>query len=182
MAFPFRFNLSPLSPPPLSSSPSSLLSLPSPPTSPLLLSSLPPPPQAIGDGGQGWGNAILYIFLSPVIRERLIGEWCGKCVEKLEGLDHLGVAGGRASNQQGNSVQFRGSNGVKRKGERNNKPAAVSRRGVGLPSSSSSSSETVPLLSGKKAQGYNIREYNTTTTATMTEGITGTGTDGSVGH
>ena len=26
----------------------------------------------MGDGGQGWCNAILYIFLSPKIRERLI--------------------------------------------------------------------------------------------------------------
>ena len=27
--------------------------------------------QAIGDGGQGWSNAILYIFLSPTIRRQL---------------------------------------------------------------------------------------------------------------
>jgi len=27
--------------------------------------------QAIGGGGQGWANAILYIFLSPTIRYRL---------------------------------------------------------------------------------------------------------------
>lgn len=26
----------------------------------------------MGDGGQGWCNALLYIFLSPAIRERLI--------------------------------------------------------------------------------------------------------------
>lgn len=32
------------------------------------------PFQAIGDGGQGWGNAILYIFFSPDIRRRLFGE------------------------------------------------------------------------------------------------------------
>lgn len=25
----------------------------------------------MGDGGQGWGNALLYIFLSPVIRQEL---------------------------------------------------------------------------------------------------------------
>ncbi len=35
--------------------------------------------KAIGDGGQGWGNAILYIFLSPSIRQRLFGEPCNKC-------------------------------------------------------------------------------------------------------
>ena len=29
-------------------------------------------PQAIGDGGQGWGNAILYIFNSPKIRNLLL--------------------------------------------------------------------------------------------------------------
>ncbi len=29
--------------------------------------------QAIGDGGQGWGNAILYIFLSAKLRGRLFG-------------------------------------------------------------------------------------------------------------
>lgn len=27
--------------------------------------------QAVGDGGQGWSNVILYIFLSPVIRKQL---------------------------------------------------------------------------------------------------------------
>ncbi len=50
----------------------------------------PPPPQAIGDGGQGWGNALLYIFLSPSIRKRLFGEPFNKCLlateEKLQGL------------------------------------------------------------------------------------------------
>lgn len=30
-------------------------------------------PQAVGDGGQGWGNALLYIFLSPKLRGRLFG-------------------------------------------------------------------------------------------------------------
>ena len=29
--------------------------------------------QAIGDGGQGWGNAILYIFASKIVRKRLFG-------------------------------------------------------------------------------------------------------------
>ena len=28
--------------------------------------------QGIGDPGQGWGNAILYIFMSPVVRKQLI--------------------------------------------------------------------------------------------------------------
>ena len=36
--------------------------------------------QAIGDGAQGWGNAILYIFLSPTIRRRLIINPCNRCL------------------------------------------------------------------------------------------------------
>jgi len=28
--------------------------------------------QAIGDGGQGWANAILYIFSSKTMREKMI--------------------------------------------------------------------------------------------------------------
>ena len=36
--------------------------------------------QAIGDGGQGWGNALLYIFLSPVIRHELFCFSFFKCV------------------------------------------------------------------------------------------------------
>lgn len=47
-------------------------------------------PQAIGDGGQGWGNALLYIFLSPSIRKRLFGEPFNKCLlateEKFQAL------------------------------------------------------------------------------------------------
>ena len=37
--------------------------------------------QAIGDGGQGWGNAVLYVFLSPVIRKRLIKRPCRNCLD-----------------------------------------------------------------------------------------------------
>ena len=40
--------------------------------------------QAIGDGGQGWGNAILYIFFSPVIRSRLFKEPCEDCFEAIQ--------------------------------------------------------------------------------------------------
>ena len=39
--------------------------------------------QAIGDGGQGWGNAILYIFFSPVIRARLFKEPFEDCFEAI---------------------------------------------------------------------------------------------------
>ena len=46
--------------------------------------------QAVGDGGQGWGNAVLYIFLSPVIRSRLFIEPLEDCYdavkEKFQGL------------------------------------------------------------------------------------------------
>lgn len=96
--------------------------------------------QAIGDGGQGWGNAILYIFLSPVIRERLIGEWCGRLRsdkdDRLNGVN-------RNDTQRTNSVQIRGQiRGVERRGEE----------------------ETTPMLGGTKAAGYDIRRYNTTTT------------------
>lgn len=40
--------------------------------------------QAIGDGGQGWGNALLYIFLSPNIRRRLFGEPLDQCLLATE--------------------------------------------------------------------------------------------------
>lgn len=120
--------------------------------------------QAIGDGGQGWGNAILYIFLSPIIRERLIGEWCGKCAEKLE--DHLDGVG--REEEEGNSVQFKakGSSGSIRRVEKNGGKVKQDR---------DDSSESAPFLSGEKARGYNIRRYDDTTSATMTEGgFTGT--------
>lgn len=101
--------------------------------------------QAIGDGGQGWGNAVLYIFLSPIIRERLMMEWCGKCAEKAEDrLDHLGPSSG-----QPNNVQFRTGPSAK---------FSPQDRSYG-------SSETVPILSpggGNRATGYNIRRYETT--------------------
>ena len=36
--------------------------------------------QAVGDSGQGWGNAVLYIFLSPKIRTRLFCNPCQTCL------------------------------------------------------------------------------------------------------
>lgn len=39
--------------------------------------------QAVGDGGQGWGNAVLYVFLSPVIRSRLFIEPFQDCYEAI---------------------------------------------------------------------------------------------------
>lgn len=41
-------------------------------------------PQAVGDGGQGWGNAILYIFLSSAIRHKLFGEPCKMVLGAVE--------------------------------------------------------------------------------------------------
>lgn len=35
-----------------------------------------PPDQAIGDPAQGWGNAVLYVVLSPAIRHRLLNLCC----------------------------------------------------------------------------------------------------------
>ena len=40
--------------------------------------------QAIGDGGQGWCNAILYIFFSPTIRRKLFGAPCESCLQTAE--------------------------------------------------------------------------------------------------
>ena len=40
--------------------------------------------QAIGDGGQGWGNAILYVFLSPTMRQKLFTDPCEKCLGAAE--------------------------------------------------------------------------------------------------
>lgn len=36
--------------------------------------------QAIGDGGQGWGNFILYVLASEKIRNRLFG-WLSDCIQ-----------------------------------------------------------------------------------------------------
>ncbi len=40
--------------------------------------------QAIGDSGQGWCNAILYIILSPIMRRKLCGEPCESCLQATE--------------------------------------------------------------------------------------------------
>ena len=48
-----------------------------------LLKNIPKIIQAIGDGGQGWGNAVLYIFLSPVIRQELFCWSFFKCIQYI---------------------------------------------------------------------------------------------------
>ena len=108
--------------------------------------------QAIGDGGQGWGNAILYIFLSPVIRQRLIGEWCGRCVENLD--DNLNRVSGVSADPDQNHARYksRNRNGILKTNLRDNKHVNVD-----------NSSETAPLNPADRATGYNIRNYDTTT-------------------
>lgn len=46
--------------------------------------------QAIGDPGQGWGNAILYVLLSDTIRKRMITDPLRRCCRSLAYtvLDH----------------------------------------------------------------------------------------------
>ncbi len=110
--------------------------------------------QAIGDGGQGWGNAICYILLSPVMRARLVGEWCGTCVEKLD--DHLnGVAARTADHRSTNT-------------------GTIIRRANGLVASKLKSDSQENLLDNEKispgvnAVGYGIVKYETTS---ATEGV-----------
>ena len=54
--------------------------------------------QAIGDPGQGWGNAILYVFMSPVVRKQLITNPLRKLIRKA-GRAMLAV-GGDSSNDE----------------------------------------------------------------------------------
>ena len=42
--------------------------------------------KAIGDSGQGWSNAVLYIFLSPTIRTWFICECISGCCSRLRTL------------------------------------------------------------------------------------------------
>ena len=55
--------------------------------------------QAIGDPGQGWGNAILYVFMSPVVRKQLITNPLRKLIRKT-GRAMMAV-GGDSSNNEG---------------------------------------------------------------------------------
>ena len=76
--------------------------------------------------------------------------------------DRLNRFGDRT--EQSNTVQYR-ARGSDSHGPRREEPTL--NRGE-------RSSETAPILPGKKAMGYNIKKYDTTTSAT--EGF-GTGTD-----
>ena len=55
--------------------------------------------QAIGDPGQGWGNAVLYVFMSPVVRKQLITNPLRKLIRKT-GRAMMAV-GGDSSNNEG---------------------------------------------------------------------------------
>ena len=55
--------------------------------------------QAIGDPGQGWGNAVLYVFMSPVVRKQLITNPLRKLIRKA-GRAMMAV-GGDSSNDEG---------------------------------------------------------------------------------
>lgn len=57
--------------------------------------------QAIGDGGQGWGNVILYIFTSEKFRKRLFG-WKPVCVRDSKQVDHQKKPIIRGSKEQHN--------------------------------------------------------------------------------
>ena len=111
--------------------------------------------QAIGDGGQGWGNAILYVFLSPTIREKLCNTLCGNCMDALEG--RLGILLESEASKSGNHhVQNEASeNGGKKRGR-------GKLRGNGKPALS----DVTPLIAATPATGYGVKEYDTTTSGT----------------
>ena len=92
--------------------------------------------QAVGDGAQGWANAILYIFFSPVLRKRMFTDPFHKCLNKtIEQAAHLlesDTGASRITNYGARDARF-GSNHL---GQRH----AVGRDGV---SSNKRSSETV---------------------------------------
>ena len=57
-------------------------------------------PQTIGDGGQGWGNAVLYIFASSKIRKKVLCDLCKSCI-KMSGRK-LQTLGGKLTRKTGN--------------------------------------------------------------------------------
>ena len=113
--------------------------------------------QAIGDGGQGWGNAILYVFLSPTIREKLCNALCGNCMNALEG--RLGVLlDSETAASQGNGRNQPAENGTRKIG-------AIAKGAI-------SPSDVTPLIQATPATGYGVKEYmydTTTTTGTQLE-------------
>ena len=41
--------------------------------------------QAIGDPGQGWGNAVIYVLLSPIVRRKLMSSVYHACLKSMAG-------------------------------------------------------------------------------------------------
>lgn len=97
--------------------------------------------QAIGDGGQGWGNAILYIVLSPTIRKRLFGSVCGVCIDAVEAR-----LGGVLETDTG---EYTSSRPINRRPQQVN----VNRK-----------ESSTPLIPPQPATGYNVRKYDSTST------------------
>jgi len=108
--------------------------------------------QAIGDGGQGWGNAILYVFLSPTIRHKLFGEPCDKCLAETENRIAMFLESDTETNASEKSETKNGNgNGVaKRKDNRK----SVAKDGNQAPSAGTT-----------KSTGYKIKRYTSTTEA-----------------
>ncbi len=103
------------------------------------------PPQAIGDGGQGWGNAVLYVLLSPTIRTRLLDSLCGRCVDAIEGRLGGGLDTDTAkSHKPGLDRRVRNMNVNKQDGS------------------------TSSLLPHRPATGYNVRKYDSTSSSEQT--------------
>ncbi len=100
--------------------------------------------QAIGDGGQGWGNAVLYVLLSPTVRTRLYNSLCGRCLHALE--DRLGCDP---------------------ETDTTTSPKPVNRR-VRNVNVNKQDGSTSPLLPHCPATGYNIRKYNSTSSSEQT--------------
>lgn len=53
--------------------------------------------QSVGDGGQGWGNVLLYIILSPKIRQRLLYDLCHPRLICRTHQDPISVVGSNES-------------------------------------------------------------------------------------
>lgn len=108
-------------------------------------------PQAIGDGGQGWGNAILYVFLSPTIREKLCNALCGNCMDALEGRLGILLESEASTNRH---IQTRATE------------SGTTKRIATLANGRPAPSDVTPLIPAVPATGYGVREYETTTTGT----------------
>ena len=88
--------------------------------------------QAIGDGGQGWGNALLYIFLSPVIRQELFCWPFFKCVQfigkKMRAIgEKMETAGDTEYDDDNIEQQTHPPSGSRRSGRHFGRPGSIKR-------------------------------------------------------